>query len=235
MRCSYSCGSADHVISRRSFLGTAGLGLGLASGFSGLIRPAAAAELERRERQVLLFWLAGGASQLETWDPKPKTETGGPFRSIETSVPGVRISELLPRTARQMHRLALVRGVNTKEDDHGKGYFLMHTGRREAPGQEYPHLGSLAAKYLTSEQNPLPGYIHIQPSGGGFAGGRGGIPRAEVRLARSGQRARAGQHGTAGVAQRRRRLGSRTAAPPAQRPVRPPPPDGRDRRLHNDL
>jgi uncharacterized protein (DUF1501 family) len=171
MRCSYACGTADHVISRRTFLGTAGLGLGLASGFSGLIRPAAAAELERRERQVLLFWLAGGASQLETWDPKPKTETGGPFRSIETSVPGVRISELLPRTARQMHRLALVRGVNTKEDDHGKGYFLMHTGRREAPGQEYPHLGSLAAKYLTSEQNPLPGYIHIQPSGGGFVAG----------------------------------------------------------------
>ena len=67
------------------------------------------------------IWLAGGASQLETWDPKPGTDTGGPFRSIETSVPGVRISELMPLTAKQMHRMALVRGVNTKEDDHGKG------------------------------------------------------------------------------------------------------------------
>ncbi len=131
MRCDYACGSADHLISRRAFLGSAGMGLGLAAGFSGFIRPAVSAELNRRERQVLLFWLAGGASQLETWDPKPRTETGGPFRSIETSVPGVRISELLPRTARIAHRLALVRGVNTKEDDHGKGYYLMHTGRRE--------------------------------------------------------------------------------------------------------
>jgi hypothetical protein len=168
MRCSYACGSADHVISRRSFLGAAATGLGLASGFSVMVTPATSAELVRRERQVLLIWLAGGASQLETWDPKPKTDTGGPFRSIETSVPGVRISELLPLTAQQMHRMALVRGVNTKEDDHGKGYTMMHTGRREAPGQEYPHLGSLAAKYLTSEQNPLPGSIHIQPGGGGL-------------------------------------------------------------------
>ena len=81
-----------------------------------------------RQRQVLLIWLHGGASQLETWDPKPGTETGGPFRSIETSVPGVRISELMPLTARHMHRMALVRGVNTKEDDHGKGQYLMQTG-----------------------------------------------------------------------------------------------------------
>jgi hypothetical protein len=170
MRCTYACGSADHTISRRSFLGAATAGLGLASGFSGLVRPAVSAELARRERQVLLVWLAGGASQLETWDPKPGTETGGPFRSIETSVPGLRISELMPLTAQQMHRIALVRGVNTKEDDHAKGLFLMQTGRREVPGQEYPHLGSLAAKYLNSEQNPLPGYVHIQPGGGGLSG-----------------------------------------------------------------
>lgn len=172
-KCAYACGSADHLVSRRSFLGglAAGMGAGVASGFSGLVQPAVSAELTSRERQVLLLWLAGGSSQLETWDPKPKTETGGPFRDIETSVPGVRISELMPRTARQMHRLALVRGVNTKEDDHGKGHYMMHTGRREMPGQSYPHVGSVMAKYLTAAENPLPGYIHIQPYGGGVAGG----------------------------------------------------------------
>ena len=68
---------------------------GIGAGFSSFTRPAIAAELARKQRQVLVIWLAGGASQLETWDPKPKTDTGGPFRSIETSVPGVRISELL--------------------------------------------------------------------------------------------------------------------------------------------
>src|SRR5262245_51640808 len=171
MRCTYACGSADHLVSRRSFLGGVAAGLGLASGFSGMVLPAVSAELQRRERQVLLIWLAGGASQLETWDPKPKTDTGGPFRDIETTVPGVRISELLPLTARQMHRMALVRSVNTKEDDHGKGHYMMHTGRRQTPGQEYPHLGSVMAKYLTSEQNPLPGYIHVQPGGGGLSRG----------------------------------------------------------------
>jgi uncharacterized protein (DUF1501 family) len=141
----------------------------MASGFSGLTLPAVSAELKRKERQVLLIWLAGGSSQLETWDPKPKTDTGGPFRSIETSVPGVRISELLPMTARQMHRLTLVRGVNTKEDDHGKGQTFMLTGRRELPGQEYPHLGSVMARYLAPETSPLPGYIQIYPGGAGMA------------------------------------------------------------------
>src|SRR5262249_16684617 len=108
MKCTYACNSPEHTLSRRRFLGGLGAGLGAAAGmgagFSSFTAPAVAAELTRKQRQVLVVWLAGGASQLETWDPKPKTDTGGPFRSIETSVPGVRISELLPRTAMQMHR-----------------------------------------------------------------------------------------------------------------------------------
>jgi uncharacterized protein (DUF1501 family) len=134
---------------------------------SSLTVPAVSAELSKRERQVLVFFLHGGASQLETWDPKPKTDTGGPFRSIETSVPGIRISELMPRTARQMHHLALLRSLNTHEDDHGKGQYLMHTGRPQGPGVVYPHLGSVMARYLADASNPLPGYILIQPGGGG--------------------------------------------------------------------
>ncbi len=166
MRCSYACNSPDHVLSRRQFLG-ASAAAGIGAGFSSFTRPAIAAELARKQRQVLVIWLAGGASQLETWDPKPKTATGGPFRSIETSVPGVRISELLPRTAMQMHRLALLRSINTNENDHGKGTYLMHTGRPQSPATVYPHLGSVMARWLTEAGNPLPGYIHITPGGGG--------------------------------------------------------------------
>src|SRR4051794_18068833 len=126
MRCTYSCNSAEHVISRRRFLGgVAAAGIG--AGFTGFTTPSISAELARKQRQVLVIWLAGGSSQLETWDPKPKTETGGPFRSIETSVPGVRISELLPKTAMQMHHLAILRSINTNENDHAKGQVLMHT------------------------------------------------------------------------------------------------------------
>ena len=95
------------------------------TGIERLASSALAGEMKKQQKRVILLWLAGGASQLETWDPKPGAATGGPFRSIETSVPGVRISELLPRTARQMHRLALLRSINTKENDHAKGYYLM--------------------------------------------------------------------------------------------------------------
>jgi uncharacterized protein (DUF1501 family) len=169
MRCDYSCRSLDHVTSRRSFLG--GLaGLGLASGFGSFLRPSVAATLANDQKQILVIWLAGGSSQLETWDPKPGTETGGPFRAINTSVPGIQISELLPKTAMQMHRMALVRGINTNENDHGKGHYVMHTGRPQSPGAEHPHLGSLAARFLAKQDGPLPGYIHITPGGGGLGG-----------------------------------------------------------------
>ena len=84
---------------------------------------AAMPELAANQKHILIFWMAGGLSQLESWDPKPKTDTGGPFRAIPTSVPGTHISELLPYTAKQMHRLAIVRSINTKENDHGKGAY----------------------------------------------------------------------------------------------------------------
>jgi Protein of unknown function (DUF1501) len=166
MRCSYACNSPDHVLSRRQFLGATAVA-GIGAGFSSFTRPSIAAVLARKQPQVLVIWLAGGASQLETWDPKPKTETGGPFRSIETSVPGERISELLLRTATQMHRPALLRSINTNENDHGKGTYLIHTGRPQSPASVYPHLGSVMARWLTKAGNPLPGYIHITPGGDG--------------------------------------------------------------------
>ncbi|MBI3409311.1 MAG: DUF1501 domain-containing protein [Planctomycetes bacterium] len=162
----YACGSPAHFLSRRQFLGAAGMTLGGLS-FADMIHPAAAQELQRRQRRVLVIFLAGGASQLETWDPKPATNTGGPLQAIPTNVTGIHISELLPYTARQMHRLALIRGINTAEDDHGKGAYFMQTGRRQTPGDVYPHLGSVVAKLMTPEDNPLPGFIHVTPGSGG--------------------------------------------------------------------
>jgi len=158
------------MIARRTFLGVLGAGVGMAAGGSGpFLRPAMARQLEQSGRRMLTIYMAGGLSQLESWDPKPGTDTGGPFRSIATSVPGVRISELLPYTARQLHRLALVRSINTKENDHGKGRYIMETGRRQEPSIDYPQLGAVAAKFLAPEDDPLPGYIHITPGGNGFS------------------------------------------------------------------
>ena len=80
------CGSPDHGLNRRGFLGaTAAAGAtALASDMTVLNilkEPALAEEIKRQEKRVILLWLAGGASQLETWDPKPGAQTGGPFRS----------------------------------------------------------------------------------------------------------------------------------------------------------
>ena len=162
MKCDYACGSNQHNVNRRMFLGTvAGTGL------SVLANPLSAKQLASQQKRVLMVFLAGGVSQLETWDPKPGTNTGGPFRAIPTSVPGTHISELLPHTAKWMHKLALVRGINTREDDHGKGSYIMHTGRRQEPATDYPHFGSVCSKLLTSDDNPLPGYLAVTPSGSG--------------------------------------------------------------------
>ena len=134
MQCSYACGSAEHRIERRRFLGNLALGTGaVAGGLGWLARPVLAGELAKQQKRVIVINMHGGLSQLESWDPKPGVETGGPFRAIPTSVPGLHLSELLPQTAKQMHHLAVVRGVNTKEDDHGKGAYLMVTGAGRRP------------------------------------------------------------------------------------------------------
>ncbi|MBA3315330.1 MAG: DUF1501 domain-containing protein [Planctomycetaceae bacterium] len=173
MKCRYACGTKEHRIARRSFLGTvAAAGTGIAVGGLGVFtRPAAAAQLAAGQKRIVVFNMHGGLSQLESWDPKPKTDTGGPFRAIPTSVPGLHISELLPKTAQQMHHLTVARGVDTSEDDHGKGAYLMMTGRRQTPGVDYPQIGAVAAKTLAPEDSPLPGHIVITPGGGGGRGG----------------------------------------------------------------
>jgi uncharacterized protein (DUF1501 family) len=166
MNAHYACNSPDHAISRRQFLAGSALGVGASMlGFRDMLTPANATEIRRQDKRVLVIFLAGGVSQLETWDPKPGTNTGGPFQAIPTTVPGTHICQLLPYTARQAHRLAIVRGVNTAEDDHGKGAYIMQTGRRQVPAERYPHFGSVAAKLLGNEDSPLPGYIHVAPRG----------------------------------------------------------------------
>lgn len=168
----YACNSAEHRIARRQFLGTlATAGAGVVAGGLGVFaNPAIAAQLRSDQKRIVVFNMAGGLSQLESWDPKPGADTGGPFRAIPTSVPGIHISELLPETAKQMHHLCLVRGVNTSEDDHGKGAFMMFTGRRQTPAADYPQLGAVAAKALSPADSTLPGSIHIMPNGGGGRG-----------------------------------------------------------------
>jgi uncharacterized protein (DUF1501 family) len=167
--CHYACHTADHMVSRRGFLGAASTAAAL--GPLGFASVSANAALARSQKRVMVIFLSGGLSQLESWDPKPNTDTGGPFKAISTSVSGTWISELLPHTARQAHRLAIVRGLNSQNDDHGIGATIMLTGRKPEAGITYPHLGAVAARLLGSDVAALPGHIQIVPKGGSGFGG----------------------------------------------------------------
>ncbi|HND51440.1 MAG TPA: DUF1501 domain-containing protein [Pirellulaceae bacterium] len=168
MKCTYACQSNEHQIARRQFLGGMAAGAGLVvGGLGALTRPAAAEQMKSEQKRVLVVNMHGGLSQLESWDPKPGTNTGGPFRAIPTSVPGTHICELLPHTAKQMHHLAIVRSVNTAENDHGKGAYMMLTGRKQTPAATFPEIGAVAAKCLTPDTSALPGHIRITPGGSG--------------------------------------------------------------------
>lgn len=161
-----SCGSQSHVMARRTFLGALGGAIGLGSAGLGLTFPhQLTAAMQKQSKRMLVVFLSGGVSQLESWDPKPLTDTGGPFRAIPTAVPGIQISELLPKTAQHMDKLSLIRSINTNNGDHGKGKYQMLHGRNQMPGVDYPALGAVAAKSLERSSSPLPGHIRI-PGGG---------------------------------------------------------------------
>ena len=158
------CGSTEHAVSRRGFLGGAMAG---AAAFTTadmtcldlLQEPALAGQLKRNDKRVILLWLAGGASQLETWDPKPGRATGGPYRAIQTAVPGIQISELLPSVSQRLKHTAVIRSLNTGIGDHGGGATLMHLGRRDEAALKLPDLGSMLARELGRADSPVPDYV----------------------------------------------------------------------------
>jgi uncharacterized protein (DUF1501 family) len=161
------CKPSEHIVSRRQILGAAA-GVAGATGLGGLLNPIVAEELKKQEKQVLFVWLDGGISQLESWDPKPNTQFGGPYRAIPTSVPGIHVSELLPHTARQMHHLALVRNLHTQDNSHSAGVGRINRGDPKNRGVVYPYLGSAVARLLGPTSSGLPPYCWVKPGSGGF-------------------------------------------------------------------
>src|SRR5437899_621562 len=142
------------------------------TGLDRLASSALAGEMKKQQKRVILFWLAGGASQLETWDPKPGAATGGPFRSIQTAVPGVHISELMPKMVARMNHTLAIRSLNTKNGDHGGGAKLMMRGRRDEASVKYPDLGAVIARELGRAESTVPDYVsfYTQTEGRDFGG-----------------------------------------------------------------
>src|SRR5438445_2362852 len=138
MRRSDLCKPREHRLSRRQWLGSVTGGTTGVLGLGGLAQPAVAEAMKKKRKQVLFIWLDGGLSQLESWDPKPNTQFGGPFRSIATAVPGIHISELLPNSARVMKHLAIVRSLCTQDNSHSAGVDRIQRGDPKNRGVTYP-------------------------------------------------------------------------------------------------
>ena len=113
-------------------------------------------------KSCILIWLDGGPSHLETFDPKPEapSEVRGPFGSIETALPGVRVSEVMPGIARQLDRMAVLRSVTSPLGEHNLGSHYLLTGYQPSPALKYPGMGSVVAR-LRGGSGLLPPYVAV--------------------------------------------------------------------------
>jgi hypothetical protein len=166
---------AFNGMTRRHWMGhlaTTALSVPAIQFFSSL--QANAQQLRKANRSCIVLWMAGGPSSIDIWDLKPEHKNGGPFRPIETSASGVKISEHMPNVAKQMHHLSVIRSLNSKEGNHERGTYVMHTGYSPNPTVVHPGWGSYCALELGEklENFDLPHCISINsPSvGAGFLG-----------------------------------------------------------------
>lgn len=152
------------LISRRDMLRLSACGTFGASMSRWLpLFAAEAVQAPRRRKSVILLWMTGGPPQTDTFDMKPGHENGGQFKPIDTSVPGIQISEHLPQVAKLMEHCVPIRSMSTKEGDHTRGTYLMRTGNLPTGPIHYPTMGSLFSKELGAEGSDLPNFVAVAP------------------------------------------------------------------------
>ena len=132
-----------------------------------------AAELQKNQKSVILLWMGGGPATIDLWDLKPGSITGGPFTPINTSG-DMQICEHLPKMAQQMHQMSIIRSMSTREADHTRGRYYMHTGFVPNPSVEHPSYGAVVAHQLeqTRENLEIPPFVSVggNSAGPGFLG-----------------------------------------------------------------
>lgn len=150
------CGTEEDF-GRRDFLKIGSLGfLGIHLSQALRLEAATDTKLAGKAKSCILVWLEGGPSQMDTWDPK---NISG-FRPISTNVAGIQISELLPKLARRIDKLALVRTIRSFGDDHPQAVHYAATGHLHIPAMQFPSFGSIVAKE-TGPLNGMPPYVIV--------------------------------------------------------------------------
>jgi uncharacterized protein (DUF1501 family) len=146
----------NHPVSRRSFLSVGSLGfLGLTM-HDYLAAAAAKSPAGAKANAVILFWLEGGPSHIDTWDPKSNSN----FKPISTNVAGIQVSELMPKLARKMDKLAVVRSMHTRGNDHPQATHYVMTGHEINPAMQFPSVGSIVTKELGA-RNAVPPHVLV--------------------------------------------------------------------------
>jgi uncharacterized protein (DUF1501 family) len=154
----------DLSYSRRDFLRVGALGaFGLTLAQYFRLQSAAASEptptpASRRNVNCILMWMQGGPSHIDTFDPKPDAslEIRGEFETIQTRIPGVRVTECFPHLAQQFDKLSLIRGHDPQNGSHGVADHIMMTGHRFNPAMAFPCYGSVVAKERGYQNNMFP-------------------------------------------------------------------------------
>jgi hypothetical protein len=157
------------ILSRRDLLRLSAAGVLSAPAWGFLPTLAAhAAEAVKaggKHKSCILLYMSGGASHIDTFDPKPGN---GEFRPIATAVSGIHVSEHLPKLAMLMKDISVIRSMRTTEGSHARARYLVHTGYREGPaGLVHPTLGAVASATLGQPGAELPNFISIATAGKG--------------------------------------------------------------------
>lgn len=158
--------------SRRSFVRNVSLGA-LAAGTLSFhdLMSVSAEELRQQGRAMILLWMAGGPSQFETFDPKPKTSSAGDKATIQTAVSGIEISEEWKQTAKVMKEIALIRSMTNKEGNHQRASYQMHTGYIPSGSVKHPSLGSNIVREIGNKELEIPAIVSVgATNGAGFLG-----------------------------------------------------------------
>jgi hypothetical protein len=173
--------------SRRAFLGrsfAAGLAAAATAAASRVAFGGDAPTVERpaypgealagygKAKRAIFVYLQGGPSHIDTFDPKPGRETGGPFKPVRTAIPGVVLGERLPKLAGQMEKFALIRSMTSKEGNHSRARTLVHTAYAPEATVTHPSYGAALSENVGKKDFDLPNFVSVGPQqdSAGFLG-----------------------------------------------------------------